>query len=317
MKHIIVTSGQAYTDIDALACAIAYTELLNFEGKEADAVLPGQLNHSVTPIIKSWGLKFLTIPPTVKFDSVLVDTSHLGNFASFVVDDSIVEIYDHHYGAEEYWQEKLRENCHIEMVGACATLIWEEFKKRGYSEKISTTSANLLFTAIISNTLNFGAQITKERDLNAFNELQQYINLPENWIAMYFKEQEIVVYENIIQSVIGDTKVVKVPTLSFPIVIGQIELWDSKQCLIDHKIQIKETLEGFQYPHWIMSLPSIKEKYNYLYTENPEVRKIFSDIIGAIWEGPIGVTKKLWLRKEIRKQLYEYKRDLGRSEHKF
>src|SRR3989344_4504224 len=112
MEKIIVTTGQPFTDIDALACAIAYTELLRLEGKDAEAVLPGPLNKSITNEIKSWNLKFLK----------------------------------------------------TEMVGACATLIWEEYVKRKKSNEISEMSGNLLSTAIISNTLNFNAMVTTDRD---------------------------------------------------------------------------------------------------------------------------------------------------------
>ena len=55
---IVVTAGDKYTDIDVLACAIAYTELLNREGKNAEAVLAGVFNKSVTDKIKSWNLKY-------------------------------------------------------------------------------------------------------------------------------------------------------------------------------------------------------------------------------------------------------------------
>ena len=44
MNSIVVTTGQAFADIDAVGCAIAYAELLRVEGKSAEVVLPGTLN---------------------------------------------------------------------------------------------------------------------------------------------------------------------------------------------------------------------------------------------------------------------------------
>ena len=306
MKLTVVTSGRSFNDIDALACAVAYAELLALEGKRAEAVLPAPLNHSVTEAVKSWGLHFKTMPSDEDFFSVLVDTSHGESFSEFVTEDSIAEIYDHHYGDQEYWDEKLKEHSHIELIGACATLIWEEFKKRGFAEKITIASANLLYTAILSNTLNFGAQITDQRDITAYEELKRYTQLPADWTESYFADQEKTVYADIRQSMLGDTKVLKIPTFPFPIVVGQMELWDSKQCLMDHMPEIRATLEGFKEQHWLLSLPSISEKRNYLYTEDAETQQIFSDIIGASWNGNVGTTEKLWLRKEIRKKLWEY-----------
>lgn len=63
MKKIVVTSGQPFADIDALSCAIAYSELLNKEGRNAEAVLPGPLNKSITETLKSWKLDYSKHPP--------------------------------------------------------------------------------------------------------------------------------------------------------------------------------------------------------------------------------------------------------------
>jgi inorganic pyrophosphatase/exopolyphosphatase len=43
-----------------------------------------------------------------------------------------------------------------------------------------------MMTAILSNTLNFKAQITKERDIIAYEELREISTLPANWKEIYF-----------------------------------------------------------------------------------------------------------------------------------
>ncbi|OGM28044.1 hypothetical protein A2962_05505 [Candidatus Woesebacteria bacterium RIFCSPLOWO2_01_FULL_39_61] len=164
MEKIIVTTGQPFTDIDALACAIAYTELLRLEGKDAEAVLPGPLNKSITNEIKSWNLKFLKTPTTKNAKYALVDISEPKFFANFVKENDVIEVYDHRPGFKDYWEKKLGDGAKTEMVGACATLIWEEYVKRKKSNEISEMSGNLLSTAIISNTLNFNAMVTTDRD---------------------------------------------------------------------------------------------------------------------------------------------------------
>ena len=97
MEKIIVTSGQPFTDIDALACTLAYTELLNLEGKNAFAVLPGPLNKSITEKIKSWNLDFLKKPESKNAKYILVDISDPNFFANFVKEKDVVEIFDHRY----------------------------------------------------------------------------------------------------------------------------------------------------------------------------------------------------------------------------
>ena len=51
MKKIVITAGETFADIDVLACAIAYSQLLTLEGKANEVVLPGPLNSSNTPTI--------------------------------------------------------------------------------------------------------------------------------------------------------------------------------------------------------------------------------------------------------------------------
>jgi inorganic pyrophosphatase/exopolyphosphatase len=53
-------------------------------------------------------------------------------------------------------------------------------------EKLEKYSIDLLMTAILSNTLNFKAQITKERDIIAYEELRKLSTLPSNWKEIYF-----------------------------------------------------------------------------------------------------------------------------------
>lgn len=75
MKHTIVTTGQAFADIDAVACVIAYAELLRLDGRTAEAYFPGALNNSVTRTIRAWGLDFVTTPSTTDAEFVVMDVS--------------------------------------------------------------------------------------------------------------------------------------------------------------------------------------------------------------------------------------------------
>lgn len=91
--------------------------------------------------------------------------------------DKVTEIFDHHFGFETYWKDKLGEKAKIEPIGAAATLIWEEYKKRGFENSISHESATLLAYAIISNTVHFLFDMTSERDKIALKELRCKSNL--------------------------------------------------------------------------------------------------------------------------------------------
>jgi inorganic pyrophosphatase/manganese-dependent inorganic pyrophosphatase len=304
-ENYIVTSGEKFTDIDAYACAIAYAELLRLEGKNAEVVLPGTLNNSITPIIRSWNLPYATKPSVRNYKAIVVDVSEPSHIASCAPFDLVTEIYDHRYGFQDVWEEKLGKNAHIEAVGACTTLIWEQFKDRGFADKISKESANLLLIGTVSNTLDFGAQVTNQRDVAAFNELTKHIDLPPNWKEVYFNEQETTVFKNPIKAIMNDTKVLDVPGAGFPIVMGQMELWDSRAFITSHIESIEKALTSFGVENWFMSSPCIKEKRNYIYTKSSRVKRLLGDIIAARFTGDIGITDGLWLRKEVRKKLFE------------
>ena len=207
MDQIIITSGEKFTDIDTLASSLAYSELLTKLGKDNTVVLPGPLNESITKSIKEWNLNYLSKLGNGEFSFVLIDISEKEFFSHFVKEDKIIEIYDHHFGFDKYWREKLKNDAHIEPVGSCATLIWEEYGKRKI--EISTLNANLLYTAIFSNTLNFNSSVTTNRDREAFQNLLTYINLPDNWIETYYKESENEIFKNPINAIAHDIKTVK------------------------------------------------------------------------------------------------------------
>ncbi|MFA9262844.1 MAG: bifunctional oligoribonuclease/PAP phosphatase NrnA [Undibacterium sp.] len=306
MKHTIVTTGQAFADIDAAACVVAYTELLQLEGRTAGALIPGALNNSVSRSVRAWGFEYRTEPSTVDAEFVVMDVSDPKYFATAANAGTVTEVYDHHPGFEIYWQEKIGEHSHIELIGACATLIWEQFEKRGKANDISTLSARLLAAAILSNTLNFGAVITHERDHRAFDTLWKKCDLPDTWIPDYFAEQEMAVTKNVAQSIIDDTKVFTIDTVPFSFTIGQLELWDGSGFLKRESAAAKAALETFGHPHWIMSIPSLSERKNHFYCENAELKAVFERGLGVKFEGDYASSDRLWLRKEILKEFQKF-----------
>lgn len=295
MAKIVVTSGKRFVDIDGLASLIAYTEI---PPEKAIAVVAGPLNNSITPTIKKWPLNYATSVQGEDLEFVIVDVSEFQEFPNFVKKEKIIEIYDHHFGFEKNW-EYLGEKSVIAEVGACATLIWEEFKKRNPNKKISPLSANLLYTAIASNTLNFHLPLTNERDRRAFQELKPFIDLPNGWIAKYYQDIELDVYLNPKEAIVGDTKIqmIKGQECAF----GQLELWNSKPFILEHSEEIEAALKDFSAELWLFSSPSISEGRNYLYTKSETLKNYLRGVLDITFEGNIGTTTKLWLRKEILK----------------
>jgi len=301
LNKLVVSVCGPFTDIDGLACAVAYAELLGFEGKRAEVALPGSLNETITKTVRGWGLEYSS-EIDEDADVVVVDISAPEIISKFAKPERIVELYDHHDGHERYWRELLGGASKIEHIGACATLIWEEFKKRGWADRISEKSADLLMTAIISNTLNFNSDNTTDRDHLAYEELRGKSKLPPNWVESYYEEQEAGVFQNMAMAVKNDTKVQIVPNLGLTLVIAQLELWQAGR-IREHLPVVEAVLESFDNPLWFLTAPSISEGKNYIFTKNDEIKDLLSAEIGVKFEGDVGVTDRLWLRKEILKRL--------------
>ena len=157
-KKSIVAGGSAYADIDVLACIAAYTQLLNLKGCHAQGIITGPWNQTISHSVRQWPIEigneqFLPLEDFCNF--VLVDISDPKFFEQFVEIEKVIEVYDHHYGHEAFWKERLPTSTFIEYVGACATLIWERFKREGLQDSISTINANLLYTPSTSK-VQFG-----------------------------------------------------------------------------------------------------------------------------------------------------------------
>ena len=292
----IITSGQSWIDIDVLACGIAYAELL---GTDAKLILNGSLNATVSKTIKSlinsseidFSSKY---QPNEKDRFILVDISNPEFFADFVDIDKVIEVWDHRRGFENYWQNKIGSN-NIEIVGACATLIWEEFEKR--NKPISKLSAALLYTAIFSNTLNLSSSNTTPRDKDAINKLSPHANLPDNWIELYYKETEEQILKNIDQSIKIDTKQINIKGDTF--IIAQLEFWDTNVFLSIDGIEdlVQNLLEKKEF--WFLTIPCISENKNYFITKSEKTKQILYDKLEVTFNGNIGSNNQVFLRKEI------------------
>lgn len=299
MAKIIVTSGTRFTDLDALASAIAYREI---PPEPALVVILGPLNQSISREIRRWPLNFETNINGDDYDFVIVDVSELEAMPPFVRQhsDRVVEIYDHHFGFEAFWQEKLGERAKIEEVGACATLIWEELKRRRVNRqngRITTLAANLLYTAIISNSLNLHSPLTTDRDRKALEELKPFTNLPQNWISQYYLDLEREIYLKPEVVIRNDTKVQNIKGMQCA--FCQLELWNSRDFLREYGNRIEAILREYSTQAWLFNSPCLSEGRNYLYTKNEVLKNLLRRVMTITFEGNIGVTNRLWLRKEI------------------
>lgn len=306
-SHIVI-GGKAYTDIDVLACASAYRQLLELLNTPTQAIISPIWNRTIPPSVASWPI-FVDRDPKKQFENCrfsVVDVSDPRFFLESIPLSDVYEVFDHHYGFEDYWRNKIGNRAFIEKVGACATLIWERFKTAEMKEKISPTNANLLYTAILANTLNFKSHVTHERDRKAFEELFHHTELPFNWKQKYYNEVQESVLSNLVKSIIEDTKVF--PFLSKHLFFGQLELWNAREL---SSRQIYDSLSYSlshqlpqQDPFFLVNIVSIEEEKNYLISNSPILKDHLQQCVKGIQltSGWI-TTPRLWQRKELVKQM--------------
>jgi len=181
---ILVTAYES-PDLDGSACAYAYAEFLNKTGTSAVAAISGEMHKEANFVFDKFNIPKLPNAEDFVASSngiVLVDSSELLAISNKIEPKKVIEIIDHRKAndAAKFLNAKLQ----IELVGSCATLISERFYMKGVEP--SKESAILLYSAIVSNTINFKNNITSNRDRKMAEYLKSKIELPKNYVSEMF-----------------------------------------------------------------------------------------------------------------------------------
>ncbi|MDP2630955.1 MAG: DHH family phosphoesterase [Candidatus Uhrbacteria bacterium] len=171
MSRILVTP-KVNPDLDGVACALAYAQLLREQGNDTEGIIFGLPQFEVNYFIEQHG-----IPIPIREDDahgewsnfVLVDASSMKGMPKQVIAEKVIEIIDHRAGSpEKDFPNAIIQN---ELIGAAATLITERYMKAGMMPL--PEHAVLLYGAIYHNTLNFITSNTSERDRAAARYLER------------------------------------------------------------------------------------------------------------------------------------------------
>lgn len=301
----IVTSGKPYLDIDAYASCIAYQELLNLQGKQAIAVSSSQWNESISPTVRMWGAPLTVMYNAAEDDSfVLVDVSDPDSLDEVVQVDKVEEVIDHHTGYEEFWRSKIDGKADIQFIGAACTMVYERFRDSGLLPSISELSARLLVTGILDNTLNFKAQVTNERDHEAFDALFPKAHLPQDWPKQYFSECQASIESDLGLAIRNDVKSIVFPFAKFPLRFAQLTIWDATE-LLNHRKEELMTALNQMYNSWMLNIISITEGKSYVLSPDAKLQEAFSKLLNVSFSDSLAVCDRLWLRKEMSKAAQE------------
>lgn len=299
----IVTSGLVFLDIDAYAGCVAYAELLRLQGQDAVAFSSATMNQSISRTIRSWKAPFTT---TYKDNSnntfIIVDVSEPEYLERHVDMNRIEEVIDHHVGHEEYWEKRLGVKSNIEFIGSVCTQIYEKWIEADLFDSMSKTSARLLVSGILDNTLNFKAKVTTPRDRAAYEHLLKIAELPDDWTAQYFSECQKAILDDVENSLKNDTKIMQFKNMgNTNLTVGQLVIWDAKEVIGDYRSLIQKTLQK-KSEDWLVNIVSISDGKSYFLASNKTVENWAKNILGVRFSDKIASSDRLWLRKEIFKQ---------------
>jgi inorganic pyrophosphatase/manganese-dependent inorganic pyrophosphatase len=293
----VVTSGSAYLDIDAYACAIAYAELLNRQGIAARAVSSAAPNASVSKTVLDWPIRLDHYLPEAGDEFVLVDVSDYDHFDPLVVLDQVVEVIDHHPGFEAFWAKKLGPAADIRRIGAAATQVFERWEASRLLPHISEQSAALLATAILDNTMNFSGRQVTEADVRAYEVLMRYAGLPTDWPARYFLECQAAIESDLFRALSADMKRMK-PQTGLPQIFAQMTVWDARALIRQHRPAITRWLST-QGEDWLLNVISICDGKSHLLVEPLVGQLKLSDLLQVEGLDGMVVLERSLLRKEL------------------
>lgn len=295
----IVTSGNKYIDIDAYAGIIAYANLLNLKGIQAEAVSTAKLNESITESLLNLDVHLSEYEPSDDDEFIIIDVSNKDYFDKIVDDRRIIQVIDHHNGFEEYWKNLLNENSRIEFIGSVATIIVEDYEKYNLLHSMSKEIAILLMSAILDNTLNFKAKVTNERDVVAYRKLAKIVGNIDNYEEKYFLECQKNIETNLVNSLENDTKIEKICEI-LPQAFSQLTLWN-KSFVFENIDIIYKTLNRMS-EEWMLNLISLEDGKSYIIANNECVKKKLERLFNNTFTNDILQLDNVWLRKEIIKK---------------
>lgn len=300
MSHQILVTSYRDPDLDGVACSVAYAELLRAQGREAVATILGTPHLEARHVAERFGIDLPSeVDPRTHEEIVLVDTSVVTEQDTHLPLDRVIEIIDHRamHEAEKFPNAKAQ----IELVGSAATLVAERFFQAEI--RPSESSAHLLFGAIASNTVNFKARVTTERDHRMADWLRSLYPIPEDFIATMFLAKSDLAGDKLRETLMGDFSCR--PQGDLMIGIGQLEIVGAQELVDTRLTELLEIIEALRkaYPQTnrvFISVIDVIRGENIFLVPEADMREALSNILDVTFDARfIAHRTGILMRKEI------------------
>lgn len=171
MEKVLVF-GHKNPDTDTICSAIAYADLKNKLGWNAEPVRLGDLNGETEYALKTFNAEaprlVQAVAPEAK-EVILVDHNERQQSANDIDQVKVLEVIDHHRIANFETSDPLYYRA--EPVGCTATILKKIYKENGI--EIEKNIAGLMLSAIISDSLLFKSPTCTNEDVEAARELAE------------------------------------------------------------------------------------------------------------------------------------------------
>lgn len=164
--------GHKSPDTDTICSALAYANLKNELGKNAEPARLGEVNKETQYALDYFNVKAPQLIDTVGEDVddvVLVDHNEFQQSVDNIQDVKISEVIDHHRISNFETKEPLY--FRAEPVGCTATILNKMYKENNV--EVTSEIAGLLLSAIISDSLLLKSPTCTEEDAAAAHELAE------------------------------------------------------------------------------------------------------------------------------------------------
>lgn len=177
--------GHKNPDTDSICSALAYAELKNKLGVDAEPIRLGQVNEETQYALNYFKAEAPRLVEAVSKEAsevILVDHNEFQQSADDIRDVKILEVIDHHRIANFETSDPLYYRA--EPVGCTATILNKMHKENGV--EISKETAGLMLSAIISDSLLFKSPTCTDQDVSAARELAEIagVNAEEYGLEM-------------------------------------------------------------------------------------------------------------------------------------
>ena len=284
-------------DTDGVCSAIAYAYWCKSVKKEdALPIIFGKPDRETLFVLKHLDIG---IPSTLDIldDSnryIVVDTHQKNQLPENFPYGSVEEILDHHPTGDDNAFPNAR--IHNEQIGAVATYIAELYQQN--NQHINKQIATLLYSAIISNTLDLNAPTTNDRDISMVDWLLSIVELPQNYVDQMFVARSDISDISTIEILYNDYKefdfsgskvgMSQLETTDFPSFINRKDIFEAIERIVREK----------NLDHFVFICADIRYQKGALVVVSPRTKEIISTIIpGAKFHGNIAHFDRILLRK--------------------